>query len=605
MNRFSIAIKLLRKNLKTIIVFEAIYKLFTTAIFTPLLVELVRLALKLAGINYLTNARFADFIAKPTTIAILFLALLLFSIFCLVEMSAMSYCFKMSYHGYSASVAEMLKEGGKSALALIGNHNFLMIIFIIILLPITHFIALSGYVTMMQVPAFIVELIRTKKIAVMILAVSYTFMAIFAIRWINSINYYTIEKMNFKNARKASVHLNRKGYPGLIASFIIWQTAVFAIMVLVYALIVFAAGRVLMLILNYKTAYNITLFFAKELFDIWLTLYSCIIVPISFAILTGYFYARKHKIHEDTVVPAEPETKKAKKSKFEKIMSVAVLLSAVLNIIYISSDFGISRGITNVQLLSKTMIAAHRGYSAEAPENTISSFEAAIDNLADYVELDVQETKDGEVIVLHDSNFKRVAGLNKNVWSVNYEEIENLDVGSWFSEEFEGEKIPTLEETLIMAKGKLKLNIEIKLTGHEKNLEKSVVDLIEKYGMEEECVVTSFQAKALKAVKEYNNNIKTGYILHVAYGDFSGVEFADALSVNYSFATNALINDAHNAGMEVYVWTVNSAEAINDMIQKGADMIITDNPVLAKETITSYESTPYIVAMVKKFMKRI
>lgn len=604
MNRFSIAFKLLRKNLKKIIIFEAIYKLFTTAIFTPLLVEMVNLALKLSGINYLTNARLLDFILKPTTIAILFLLLIFFSIFCLIEMSALSYCFDLSYNDCEASVVDMIKIGTKSALRLLGNNNFLMILFLLILMPITHLAVISSYVTSNEIPVFIIEFIKTKKYAVIVIAVVYIFLAVFAIRWINSINYYTVEKMNFKNARKASINLNRKKYFGLVLSFIVWQFMVFALLVISYIAITFAVTKVLILILNNKTAYNIALFVAKEMFDIWITLYSCIIVPITFAFLCGYFYARKNKIREEVVVPVIAEKKQYPRNKIIKILSVVVLVSAFLNIFYISFDFGLSRGKSNVQLLSRTMIAAHRGYSAEAPENTISAFEAAIDNFADYVELDVQETRDGTVIVLHDSDLKRVAGVKENVWSVDYGQIKFLDVGSWFSEEFAGETIPTLDEVMEMAKGRLKLNIEIKLTGHEKNLEKSVVELIEKHEMEKECVVTSFQAEALKKVKSYNEDIKTGYILHVAYGDFSGVDYADALSINYSFATSALINDAHSSGKEVYVWTVNNADAINDMIQKGADMIITDDPVLAKETLTSYETNPYVVKLVKNFMKK-
>lgn len=301
MNRFSIAFKLLRKNLKKIIIFEAIYKLFTTAIFTPLLVEMVNLALRLSGINYLTNTRLISFIMKPTTIAILFLLLLLFSIFCLFEMSALSYCYDLSYNDKEASVVNMIKIGFKSAFRLLGNHNFLMIFFILLLIPITHLAVISGYLTSNQIPVFIMEFLKTKKTALLVIAVLYSICAIFVVRWINSINYYTVEKMNFKNARKASINLNRKKYPGLIVSFLIWQFMVLVLLVVSYIIITFLVTKFLVLILNDKTAYNIALFVAREMFSIWSTLYSCIIVPITFAFLCGYFYARKQKIKEEVV----------------------------------------------------------------------------------------------------------------------------------------------------------------------------------------------------------------------------------------------------------------------------------------------------------------
>ncbi len=122
--------------------------------------------------------------------------------------------------------------------------------------------------------------------------------------------------------------------------------------------------------------------------------------------------------------------------------------------------------------------------------------------------------------------------------------------------------------------------------------------------MTEDCVITSFQASALKEVKKLNPDIRTGYILKVAYGDFSGLDFADALSVNYSFATSILVNDAHDAGKEVYVWTVNSREKIINMISNGVDMVITDHPAFARETITSYEVNPWLVDLIRYLVGR-
>lgn len=602
-NRFAIAFRLVRKNIKKIIIFEAIYKLATLAVFTPLLVELVKVALKLSGINYLTNARFFDFLFKPTTVAILFLAMLLFALVSLMEMAALTYCYNVSYNGGDVSVADMIKAGSGAAIRLIGPYNAYMILFVLMLIPVTHVGAISGYITSIQIPVFVIEYIKLKKIAMLVVICILVCLSVLVIRWINVLNYYTTEKMNFKNARNASINLNRNRYFGLIIGFIIWQAIILIILFSSYAAITFIITKFLKAILKRKLAYNISLYSAKIIYQIWEAVYFCMIVPVTCAFLSGYFFARKKAIKEEMVIPVIPEKKEYSKSKFKRTLSIVVLISAILNIIYINFDFGIFRGSANVQLLNKTLIAAHRGYSADAPENTIPAFEEAVSTMSDYVELDVQETKDGRVVVLHDSNLKRVAGIDKNIWNLNYREIADVDVGSWFSEEFAGVTIPTLEEVMEMAKGRLKLNIEIKLTGHEKNIEQSVVDIIEEYGMENDCVITSFQAKALKKVKKANPDIQTGYILHVAYGDFSGLNYADALSVNYSFATELLIDEAHNAGKKVFVWTVNTPEAINEMINNGADMIITDDPVLAKETILSYETNPQVVKLIKYYMK--
>ena len=95
--------------------------------------------------------------------------------------------------------------------------------------------------------------------------------------------------------------------------------------------------------------------------------------------------------------------------------------------------------------------------------------EAAVEDEADCVELDVQQLADGTIILMHDSNFRRTTGVSRNVWEVGWEEVQTYDAGSWFSPEFEGERIPTLEEFLQAADGRMFLNIEIKATGREQN----------------------------------------------------------------------------------------------------------------------------------------
>lgn len=122
----------------------------------------------------------------------------------------------------------------------------------------------------------------------------------------------------------------------------------------------------------------------------------------------------------------------------------------------------------NTSFFYNTTATAHRVSALVAPENTIAAFKETFITQAEYAEIDVQETKDGELILFHDSNFERVAGVNKNVWEVNYDEIKTYDVGSHFRSDFAGEKIPTLDEAMKYSKGKIKLLIEIKLNGHEK-----------------------------------------------------------------------------------------------------------------------------------------
>ena len=110
-------------------------------------------------------------------------------------------------------------------------------------------------------------------------------------------------------------------------------------------------------------------------------------------------------------------------------------------------------------------VTAHRGASGLAPENTIASVKKAIELKADYSEIDAQEISDGSIILFHDTSLNRTTGNNGNIWNQTLQTLSQMEAGSWFSEEFTGEKIPLLEEIIDLANDAMKLNIELKMNG--------------------------------------------------------------------------------------------------------------------------------------------
>ena len=209
------------------------------------------------------------------------------------------------------------------------------------------------------------------------------------------------------------------------------------------------------------------------------------------------------------------------------------------------------------ETLSGMQIVSHRGYSSKAPENTIPAIELAIQAHADYVEIDVQQTKDGVLVLLHDRSLRRTTGLNKLIYNTNYREIKKLDAGSWFGSEYAGTNIPTLEEVLDFCNGRINLSIDLKFHGQEKDLEEDLVALIEEYDFVENCFVSSFNYDSIVKIKKLNEDISTGYIMSPAYGDFYNKPYMDFLSVRASLVNRNIVERAHEAGKEVHVWTVN------------------------------------------------
>ncbi len=231
------------------------------------------------------------------------------------------------------------------------------------------------------------------------------------------------------------------------------------------------------------------------------------------------------------------------------------------------------------QNTQKVLVTGHRGASGLAPENTIPAMLKAIETGADFSELDVQESSDGVLVLLHDSSLKRTAGLNVNIWEMDYESLKTVDVGSWFDPKFAGTTIPTLEEVMDVVRGKMKLNIELKVNSHEDQLSERVVDLIERKKFISECIVTSFDFPAIDRVKELNPSIKAGYLFSQIPEDVDVFNAnVDLFSVKYKIVTKEFVDKAHAHHKDVHVYTVNDPKEMQRLIDLGVESIITDRP---------------------------
>jgi len=249
--------------------------------------------------------------------------------------------------------------------------------------------------------------------------------------------------------------------------------------------------------------------------------------------------------------------------------------------------------IDSVQLKDRVEIIAHRGASAAAPENTIIAVKLAIEDGADWVEVDVQETADGEVVVFHDSDFMKLAGIDLKIWDSTESDLKIIDVGKWFSPKFEGERVPKLGEVLDECKGKIGVNIELKSYGRDEQLEQRVAEIVQKRRMGSDVAIMSLKIDAVEKMKSLCPDWKVGLLMSVFAGELAKLD-VDFLAINASFASRELISKAHHLGREVYVWTVNDAPTMSAMMSRGIDGLITDEPALARSVLEqrSRLSTP-------------
>ena len=233
------------------------------------------------------------------------------------------------------------------------------------------------------------------------------------------------------------------------------------------------------------------------------------------------------------------------------------------------------------------LVIAHRGASASAPENTLAAFRRAGEEHADFVELDVQESSDGVVVVAHDRDLMKVARSPLQIWSSTEKQLREVDIGSFFSDAFKDERMPTLAEALAVCKGVSRMNIELKDYGKSQRLEERVVELVEAAGMQNDIVTMSLNRHTVENMKHLRPGWMAGLLAAKAIGDPSRLPF-DFLAVESRIATRSFIRTAHAAHKQVYVWTLNDPQLMIRMIGLGVDGLITDRPALAREVLARY-----------------
>ncbi len=242
--------------------------------------------------------------------------------------------------------------------------------------------------------------------------------------------------------------------------------------------------------------------------------------------------------------------------------------------------------------INRPLIFAHRGACRVAPENTLPAFQAAMDLGADGVELDVQYSSDGKLMVFHNPTLEATTDGAGRITSHTCEELRALDAGAKFDAGFAGTRIPTLDEVLDLLRGKLLVNIELKaLTPTTFNMGTDVVAAVRAHDMADQVLLSSFNPFALRHAKRAGPGIECGLLLAADLPKWMHWSLtrrwsrADALHPDLPMVDAAYMARARGLGMPVRVWTVNEAADMQRMITLGVDAIISDVPDVLKSLL--------------------
>ena len=595
--------RVLQFNYREIILFELIYRILFAVCVVSINTRLFSFALKKAGYSYLTAKNLPGFLLYPWSLAVLGIVLLFLAVYTLFELCVLFAAFQASEYGERLKLRHLLVRGWKCFYSIINRNQFSCMALMIVWTLASGMFYLYPAAERIKAIKDIMKNLKNVPAAFFGLQIGFYLIVCYNIPKLFSIPFVILNKKDWKEAKQYSYQFWKK-HPFFITGLFFFL-CIFMIIVSRYLL--YIGTLIAAWLINSFVDKSIQLAMVLTVFD-WLQLAVMVLgsIGMSFfgiACLTGmyYYYREEYQLEPEPVLIQEAGNRQYKNKRW-----TAKILAGVIGglILFFLLDV-ISNGVYYAKkIFPEIQITAHRGSSKEAPENTMPAFELAIAQMADYIELDVQETSDGEIIVLHDKSFKRTTGINLSPWNIDYKAVQSLDAGAYMGEEFIGTKIPTLEEVIQLCEDSTMLNIELKNNGHDDDLVEDVLALIEEYHFENQCVITSTSLMYLKQVKEQNPDLETGYILSTAYGSFYDNDAVDFFSVSSGLLNEKIVKLIHESGHEVHAWTVNSKTELERMKLLGVDNVITDYPVLAREILYREEDTEGIMEYVRLMLER-
>ena len=579
--------------------FELIFKLMLLAIGTPLLTLLLKLTMKLSGITYLNDENLLVYIRHPVTIIVIILMLMAYAFFSFVELSALAACFSCYSQKKRLYTGGMFRTGIKAFAKAFKGAGILSFLGYMAIMPLAQFSLSSGMfmAPLMPVLRRIFNTVKSGTAVTSYVLIQLLFI-ILIIRGCYSIHYLILTNNSFSDCVKKSRKKIEAQRLKMTLTLFLCSIAVVAVI----ALITFGLSFLIVFIIKGfsepNEAFGTALRVLRFTWDVFTAVSAFVSAPVIMCWLTQRFMS--DVTDEELQLPVRKDAK-VNKGRSVAIVTVLISLSVVMNLSYFKALY---RGNVNmnVGVLTRTQVTAHRGFSHVAPENTMPAFEAAVSSGADFIELDVQLTSDDQMVVFHDERLDRTTNGKGQLKNQTYEQLQKLSAGSWFkkSDEFADVKIPLLTEVLDAVGNDIMLNIEIKRSGDPKKTAAHLVDIIEEYGLVNSVYVTSFSYPALKKVKQLNPKIKTAFIANISTStSYAQLPYIDAVSMNYLFVNQSVVNSAHHNGKRVFVWTVDRQSEMQKMMALGVDNIITNRPDKALEIVDSKKVGDTVLKVLK------
>ena len=510
-------------------------------------------------LSVIDNTELLRFVFSPLGIILLIISLMVIFFYFLVELSGLI-ILTSSYQKerLEPSFITILKESIKLIPKFLNKSIIVISFYFLLLIPITSSVLGFNLFKKFNIPNFIFrEIIKNPLYLIIYILIVIIFYYLF-IKAIFTFHYILIKKEKSSTAIKKSFNLINDNFKDFFDTFILRILKYLVIFLIIFFLSIF--------IINFtknisKELFTYSIIFLLVIKNIILTTIILIFIPLEIKFLTDKFYEYT-KINKRLVVK-----EKDKYNIIDKIFSFkkTLIFTFISMLILLNVLFIFVPNFFNNSFKTK-LIIGHRG--GEGVENSLGAIKNSIDKRIDYVEIDIQRTKDNYYIVNHDKTFKRVAGINKSASDMTLKEIKKISLRG-------EEKIPEINEVLKLSKNKINLFIELKGKTADKKMVDDIVKLVKKEKMEKQVVFISMRYSVIDYLKTKYKDLKTGFIYFLFLGDMSKIK-ADYMLFSEDFVTENHIEQIHKHNKKAIVWTVNSPDSMKKYLDSAVDGIITD-----------------------------
>ncbi len=552
----------------------ALIRIFQFLLMIPVTSIVLKLMLRVTGFTHITEQNWQSFVTHPFVMIMICLLILLFLLFVYYEMG---FLFLMAFHqqrGLRYRFLPLWQQLNRKVVYFFSVQVLFLIVYLALLMPLASFMLPLTLTQSISLPHFLTEEIMSSRAGRLAYAAVASIIVMIGIRSILTLPIFTIQpNISILRSFKQSWRFSKRGLFELVVLLAMLLTGHLLMMLGITVVATFPLYLIerLMPSAALVTA-GLTLAFLEMVF------------VVLFSLLQAMFSQVMVAITYNTLVIGKVSGTTHRKRRYKPLLLISGIVFLVLSMMNINS-------LEKSVYAPDTKIIAHRGYVAGNVENTISGLVSAANAGADLIEIDIQQTVDGEFVVFHDRTLRRLAGKNGVIANMTLSELKTLTIHqNGFSD-----KIASLDDCIEIAKAlDVALLIELKVHGQEtEDVLPKLVEKLRKYKVLDSYYVQSADGQKMTQLKKLVPNLRVGIVYALNIGPME--ENVDFIALEESWVTEQLIEELKQHPTDLFVWTLNDDRSLQTFIEKNVSGVITDHPDVARELRTQQSENQYFL----------